>query len=563
MTSRPAVGKSPGFGLRLGLGILLVLFVSALAPLHNLVPLWVEGMPQYVDLLTGALGKPCTIPAGTLRVGGVYVPLSIDAYQGPFMPYLDIPAAYLWFSGATDDLYVFRLKGIVLLALSGFLLFEVLGHFFAPSTALLSTLVFVTLPINVVFSIVDLQFCIALYFGILSAAASFTRYLQTRRMRWLLMTSFFAGMTLWTRAESLIWTAAAAIFYGVISRRKELVAWWRDEQRKRLLLLTVPAFLLGAAPVAIYNALYPRQGLLAFLWNEVRTAGPHPDRSGFLRIRLAEFLDFNLLNNWRQYQVRASYRAFLLVFAACAALVLLRCIRRRTLTFPLVAIAVVLPLSIFCNRGPREFHLLPLTLVVVAVVAEGATALSERFRPAGPALLAGVLLANLVTCGAVWIGWQSGLRFGDTLLTHSNPGLLAMRLRPYRNDALYFTNIGLYHEAVWASRNTICGKDILSWGNDRAFEESVRTALADSAQRRVFVAFPVERESRMGGRALPRSALLEKVLRSSGAAWRREVMPSPVFGPMYELFIVEKGAAPATRDDPAGPAVGGGVKPAS
>jgi len=285
--------------LQVALGLLLALFVVVVAPLHGLVPMWVEGMPVYLDQLAGAIGRPCSAPSGALRVGTIYVPLAIDAYQGPLMTYLDIPAAYFWYSGASNDLYLYRYKGIILLALSAFLFFAVLRRFFDPTASFLAALVFVTLPVNVVCSIVDLQYHIALYFGILCAAWGFVLYRETKKPGWCYATAALAGLALWTRAEALIWPGVALVAFAALFRRKELFAEWRrTRHRGRLLLLSVPAFLVGSAPIVAFNILYPRLGLVAFLLTGAGTTGSGIDVSRYLKIRLTEFIDFILLNNW-------------------------------------------------------------------------------------------------------------------------------------------------------------------------------------------------------------------------------------------------------------------------
>lgn len=557
------VAKKRKLAVQVVLGLLLVLFVVVVAPLHGRVPMWVEGMPVYLDQLAGAIGRACTAPPDALRVGKIYVPLAISAYQGSLMTYLDIPAAYLWYSGASTDLYLYRYKGIVLLALSAFLFFKVLQRFVGPAPAFLAALVFVTLPINVVCSIVDLQYHIALYFGIMCAASGFVLYLETKRPGWFWATAALAGFVLWTRAEALIWPVVALVAFGALFRRKELLAWWQATQhRGRLLLVSIPAFLVGAAPIVLFNVLYPRSGLVAFLWGGAGTTGSRMDVSRYLRIRLAEFVDFNLLNNWGLYVTRSGYWPFLVAFALCAAGVLALWIKRRRVTFPLFALTTVLPLSVISNGGPREIHLLPLTLLVVAVIAEAAAAVPSRLRGLGLALLAGIVIANVAVCRSDMANWKRDATVGDTLLNHSDPALLVSRLEPYRNDALYFTNIGLYQEVVWGSRGRLCGQGILFWGDDRGFKQAVQRALASPAQRRVFVGFPAEREREIPGRALARTGLLTETLEASGVRWSSETISMPGVGPRYELCVVEKGQIPAiTRRGSSLTVRGGGVNP--
>lgn len=113
---------------------------AALGPLHGLLPMWVEGMPAYLDQLLGILGRACTPPVNAIELWGRTVPLAIDGYQGPLMTYLDVPAARAWLGALTDDPYMYRYKGSVLLAVSGFLLSLLLCRVVPPAIAASATM---------------------------------------------------------------------------------------------------------------------------------------------------------------------------------------------------------------------------------------------------------------------------------------------------------------------------------------------------------------------------------------------------------------------------------------
>jgi hypothetical protein len=198
----------------------------------------------------------------------------------------------------------------------------------------------------------------------------------------------------------------------------------------------------------------------------------------------------------------------------------------------------------------------------VAVIAEGAAALPAKRRSVGFALLGGLLIANVGVCRFILADWKRNATVGDTLLNHSDPALLASSLAPYRNDALLFTNIGIYEEVLWASRGILCGQRMLFWGDDRGFEQAVQRTLALPTQRRVFVAFPAEREKNIPGRALARTGLLTAALEASGVRWSTQTISIPGVGPRYELFVVDKGQKgefPSTTQQFPNPTVRGGA----
>jgi hypothetical protein len=364
-------GRDPRGWLIVVLG--LSLWVLVLWPYHDVLPMWVEGMPAYMDQLVGTIQHPCTPPAHVLSIGSVTIPLAIDAYQGPLNTYLDLPIAHRWLRGLEPDPYAYRYKGIILLAISGLILFGLLRRAAPTTIAVLATFVFVTLPINAVCAIGDLQYHTALYVGALGPVAALVKYVECRRPGWLLATALLAGFALWTRAEALIWTAAAGAVYALVFEGPALATWWRTTTGKGWLALGVlVTFLVGAAPIVVFNLLYPERGLFGFLVGGSALEGARHQMVGTLAVRVQQFVSFNLLNKWGLYEVRTAHWVFLAVFGLCAATVMRSWMRERKGTFPLLALGVVLPLSVLAHRGPREIHLLPLTLAVVAVLAEGA-----------------------------------------------------------------------------------------------------------------------------------------------------------------------------------------------
>lgn len=540
MPHNAGVTPTPAHSRLATLGVLagLVAWSAVLWPLHRLLPMWVEGMPAYLDQLLGILRRACTPPAFAVELFGRWFPLAIDGYQGPLMTYLDVPVARAWLGSLIDDPFAYRYKGIVLLAASGFLLFLLLRRVAPPLLAALATLVFVTLPANAVTAISDLQYHVPLLVAVLAILLAGVKYVETRRPAWLLATGFAAGAALLTRAEALVWTVAALAAWAVLDRRAAVLAAWRATPRKGLLALGfVSAALLGAAPVVAMNVLYPEHGLLRFLLVDgpARVAGT--SFADALAMRGTQFVDFVLLSRFDFYSASVPQYAYLALAVAGAVLVAWSGLRERRWPVALVAIAVVLPFSALGHRHvPREIHLLPLFIPVIVIVAQA----GARLRPAfGGALLGAALVANLVAGALVLEHWRA-LRESrtETMLNHSCAECLVQALRPHQGALLKFTNLGLYHEALWASRGHACGNDILHWGDEAGFAAAVHAAVGNGG-RVVFVGYPKEREDRLFGRVLRRADALAEALRVSGADHRVELVSGPAGHPLYQLTVLE------------------------
>jgi hypothetical protein len=516
----------------------LAAWTAVLWPLHGLLPMWVEGMPAYLDQLLGVLGRACTPPVNVVELWGRTIPLAIDGYQGPLMTYLDVPVARAWLGALTDDPYVYRYKGIVLLAISGILLFMLLRRVASAAIAALGALVFVTLPANAVTAISDLQYHVPLLTVILAILLTAVKYVETQRPVWLFATTFAAGAALLTRAEALIWTVAAATVWLALARRAQILYWWRTTPRKVALALgAMAALLLGSAPIVAMNLIYPSYGLLSFLL----VAGPARviDSGSFidaLTARGSQFLDFILLNRFDFYSASVPHYAYMVLAVASAACLAWIAMRERRWPLALVAIIVVLPLSAIGHRHvPREIHLLPLMIPIVAIVTEACGRLRPHF---GGAILLATLVANLVVGGLVLENWQAlRERRAETMLSHSCPECLAKALQRYGGASLRFTNLGLYHEALWASRAHACGTDILHWGDEVAFADAVREAMRNGG-RVVFVGYPKDREDRLAGRVLKRADALAATLQKAGADYREELVLGPNGRPFYQLTVL-------------------------
>lgn len=513
-----------------------IAWVVVLWPLHSLLPMWVEGLPSYVDQLLGILRRACTPPYRVVEIAGRQIPLNIDAYQGSLMTYLDAPVARLWLGGIVDDQYAYRGKGVLLLGVAGLLAYPLFLHVARPAIAALAALLLVTLPAVAVVAISDLQYHVVLLCAIPAILLPLLRFGETRHPAWLVVAAFFGGLSLQTRAEALVWTVAALLAWIALDRRHATLAALRGVPRKgRWALACVAAFAIGAAPVIAMNVLDPDAGLLGFLVRGAAEGVGVPTIAATLLVRLRQFLGFVLLNHFGLYEMRVAHYA-LAAAAGCALVVtIVVAVRERRWPLALIALAVVLPMSVIANRGPREIHLLPLVIPVVALVAT----LCARLRPpAGAAVMAGLLGVNL------WIGFQTLQRWdamreagADTVATLSCPECLATALAPHGGSAFYFTNLGLYEEALWASRGHVCGRDV---HHATGFVSRIRSALQHGGAK-VFVGFAPSREPRLAvaGRAYERTALLLTTLDEEHAAFTVVPVHDARGRELYRLYVVD------------------------
>lgn len=532
----------------------LILWTLVLWPLHDALSMWVEGMPAYVDQLLGILRRACTPPVNVIDVGDRVVPLAIDPYQGPLMTYLDVPLARAWVGSAIDDLYAYRYKGIVLLALSGALLYVVALRLAPPIIAALGALAFVTLPALAVTTLSDLQYHTPILAAVLLIVVALIKYAETRRARWWFAAALACGLSLLTRAEALVWTVAAIGAWLLLERRSLIADWWRTTAHKGWLIVGgIIVFLVGAAPFVVMNALYPDYGLFSFVF----VTGPSRVSSGLqvldvFAARGAQFLRYVLFNRFGLFDATVRQYVYFVVAAASIVALAIVGVRERRWPLALVALLVVLPLSTIANRGPREIHLLPLAIPVIAIVIEACGRLPLR---RGALVLSLVIVSNLMA-GALVVNQWRALRASDntSMAGHSCPECLSAALAKHADAQAKFTNVGLYQEALWASRAHTCGEDILSWGDDARFRRYVVEAV-ERGDRLVFVGYPAEREDALAGRVLQRARALESTLRTAGVPFRTEQVDGPNGLPYYQLTIV---TPPPSRVV----VTGGGLNPA-
>lgn len=507
--------------------------------LDGVLPMWVEGMPAYIDQVLGVLRRACTPPPHTLDVAGRPLPLGVDAYQGPLMVWLDVPFARAWLGGLTDDPAAYRAKGPLLLALAALLAYPLLLRVAPPGRAALGAVLLLTLPVANVVALGDLQFHVPLLCALAAIAWPLVRYAEARRPAWLVVAAFAAGASLLTRAEVLVWTAATLTVWLAFVRRDLARAAWQALSPGRLAAV-LAAFALGAAPTIAMNLLAPTQGLGAFLATGGATSLDPGRLAGWGVLRLVQFGKFVLGNSFGLYAVRPDHLAFIVLGGAAIAFALVAALRERRWPLALVALAVVLPLSVLANRGPRDIHLLPLVLPVVAL----ATALAARV-PArlGAALLVAGIAANIVQGATILERWAALRALGaDTVATAGCPACLVAALDAHPGARVVHTNLGTYAEVLWTTRAHACGVDIHQ-GID--FREAVLHAL-EAPGTKVYVAYPPLREAHLvrTGRGYKRTAALLDVLREAGMA----AAPVPVRDAggqeLYRLYVV-RGQAPA------------------
>jgi hypothetical protein len=510
-----------------------VAWAAILVPLHDVLPMWVEGLPAYVDQLLGVLRRACTPPVHAIAVGGRAIPLAIDAYQGPLMTYVDVPVARAWLAGLVDDPYAYRYKGIALLALAGLLAYPLLLRVAPPRIAAPGALLLVTLPVVSVTAIADLQYHVVLLCAVIAIVLPLVRYAESGAPRWLVVAAFFAGLSLLTRAEVLVWSAAAILAWTLLERRALLVQAGRALLPARWIGV-VAAFALGAAPVLLFNVVAPRYGLAAFVLGGGANAADGLQLLDTLAIRLRHFAGFVLLHRFGLYEVRVPHVVFAALAGTAIVASLVAALRTRRWPLALVAIAVVLPLSVVANRGPRDIHLLPLVVPVVVLVAAMAARLPRR---AGVALMTAAVGANVVMGALVLLGWQALRDEGvDSVPTGSCPACLAAAIERHAPAQVLFTQLGGYAEALWASRARICGRDV---HRNVELGEAVARAV-EGAGTKVFVAVPAEREALLvrTGRGYARADALAAALASTGVAVEEEPVRDARGRELYRLHVV-------------------------
>jgi hypothetical protein len=207
---------------------------------------------------------------------------------------------------------------------------------------------------------------------------------------------------------------------------------------------------------------------------------------------------------------------------------------------------MVLPLFVFSSSGLRALHLHLLEPAVVAIVVAGGVEAAARRRWLMHVLLGSVALGSVATTALDWQAWQRLSPARHTMLNQSDPPLLVANLmKHHSHDELLFTNIGFKQYVEYASRGLLSGRDIMNWFSPEGFENDVRAALSVNGKRRVFVAVSPERDGLEG--TLARTRLLYRVLDATGIPYQVVRLRNARNLYLYDLVIVEPGAAPGAH----------------
>ena len=535
-----------------GLLVLVSMAVAGfMASLHDLVPMWIEGMPQYEHQILAALGyAKWTGGCEALVIQGHCFPLSLNAYIGAVITYLDMPASYFWLSGLSDDPYLYRYTSIFALLASGWFFYGILRWRYGNAWAFYGSVIFLFSPIELLVGLTDHRTFLIQTMLLMAMFFFGVCYRKSRHPGYLWVCCLAGGLTLWSRTEAFVLPILSLVLYGLLFRRQEVAHWWAALTGRHLLLGgALLSFVAGAIPVLAFNISCPENGLLQFL---LHTSVPNM-RSGSvgqnLLVRLRQFFTFNLLNQFPLFEIHIRNIVLAGAFFATAVVVLGHWCKSRKADYPLFALGILLPMySLLRSGGFREVHLHMLQPAVIAVVISGCARLLEGRRCLTHAILWCVAVGSGVVTVGNWRAWQSASPTDFTLLNQSDPSLLVSYLKENHSaDELFFTNIGLEQYVEYVSRGNLKGRDIVNWSSAESFEVDVRLALLGSARRRVFVAVSPEHDGMEG--TLPRTRLLYGVLKSTGVSYRTVRLKNPKNPYLYDLVVVERGVAPLSSPD--------------
>jgi hypothetical protein len=512
---------------------------------HAFVSMWIEGFAEYSPTLLAMLGHGHA-PPSCLRIGSLTLPLAFGSYTGCAAIYFDLPAAYAFVHGWTQDPYIFRMGGILLLCLISWVIYATLRQYSSPYTAMWAALIFLSAPNVFLFSLTDRQVFLHMPLTVLLAILCSTLWMKRGTAMWLALAALTWGITLNTRIEALVWPAIAVLLFIVVFRPRHISQQLSGAcRRPREVAIAVSAFIVGAAPFILYNFLNSSDNVISYFWKRIlpnpTTASQGGFASGF-RLRGEQFLSFNLLNTWNMFDLRAANYVAATMFFVAAGVLVLRWFVWRERNLALVVIAVALPLSTLVTGGMRQEHLEIIQPAVAVVIAMGVEAITLRFpNLLRHALFGLIFLSSAWSTSRDWRQWARQPNDQQTMLNQSDPSLLVDRLRTHTEDRILYTNIGFPQYVSYVSRDGIRGEDIMEWSGDEAFSSHVLRALADGSKGRLFVAVGLERDGTAG--SLHRTRLLYDLLSAYRVSFKTERLSTVRNRFAYDLIYVEPGVS--------------------
>ncbi|MEO8215490.1 MAG: hypothetical protein ABI718_00240 [Acidobacteriota bacterium] len=542
-------GAKRRYGLSL-LALGIVLF-ALLAAAHDRLPMWVEGMPEYEAQLSAMLGMrheqlPCA-----LRIGSFQIPLAVAPYVGGGFIYLHAPFVAAWYYGLTGDPYFYRFAGILAFLIDGWLIFFISARTWGVRTGWWAAALWLTTPNLFLVSVADLQFELIPLMFLLGAAAFFLQFLRTEKASSALAAALLLGMAATTRIDPLVLLLIAFFAWVTIIRPATIVAPVRASVRrwKALAILPLICFAVGASPFIAYNIACPSGRIVTFLSSKVlgRTFGAGaPSLGSRLWTRIVQYFSVNVLHEMPFLSVTTPNYLFMIAWVAAVVLVL-QSWRRGQGSFPLFALAILVPLSLLSTGVLRPEHMISFQVLTSMMVASGLTAgMGQESSTGGPghrsaaALLALALAGNVIVLSLDWRSWQRQSVHEDSITNQSAPVLLFNYLRHSgTDDRLLFTNIGLAPYIDYLSAGKLRGEDFVSWNGTDDFVNAVTGALRDKGRRRIFVAVSPERD---GGRFnFVRTSVLYDLLRNHAVPYTTVTLSSKRRENIYDIVTVQRG----------------------
>ena len=509
-------------------------------------------MTEYQHAMSTLLGfRDAPLTCG-LAIGDRQIPLGVTAYVGGGFIYLHAPVVAAWFHGWTSDPYFFRYVGILAYLIDGWLIYLLSLRFWGRRTAWWAAALWLTTPNLFFIAIADLQWELEpALFAMLSVLMLLSSF-EKKRVAQFLAGCFVLGFVSTTRLDAFLLLVLCSAVYLVLVRPPSILGPAKEFLRSRWWIVPsgIIAVAIGALPLIVYNVICPWGRLSSFINKTVipYTFDVPVPLTTRLLIRIDQFFDVNALHKMPFLEVHQPNYVHAAAFIG-AVTVLTLSIRRWWITFPLLALILIIPLSLLSTGVLRHEHMIPLQVLTTLLVASGLSADHERimsvFRTRRmmwlrQGILVAVLCANVVVQAVGWTAWQSQPRDRDTILNQSAPVQLERYLRRFGSgDRVFFTNIGLYIYQQYLTADRFDAEEIIVWEGEDQFRKTVERILREPGSRRVFIGSSVERD---GTRfSMPRTGILLEVLDRHSVPHSRETLSTPRRTNLYEVVIVEAG----------------------
>jgi hypothetical protein len=530
---------------------------------HAFVAMWVEGsLFEHVEHYLRIFGLSDDRPGCWIgfQWGGVerfVFPLSYNAYGG-IAVYSYLPLAFLWYSGATSDPFIYRYLGIALLIGNSFLMFYLIRLRFRPIIALYGSLILLTTPSTLLASVTDHQTFTIYQFFFLFAAILVVRYLDRPTNGRLAAAAFASGMILLGRYEVLLWPLIAGAIYLVWVRPAPLLLHGRTIHQRILgSALAASYFCVGAAPTLLFQATcsYNAFSVMRRFGDVGVVDGVSASFVSKIIIRLGHYWGLHLLNQLPSYEIYTPNVLFAIIWLFAFAGIVLKQLRSRTPDILILILLVSLPLSTLTTGLLRYEHLLFLQPVfVLALIAGlGWWIQFDRLKVIVHVLFVALIISNVAVSVLDLTQWQASVRSRTSMLNQADPEVLADYLAKNHGEArILYTNVGPRHHMPYITKNGLEAEDILNWSAGvKGFAQDVRRELSDGSRQRVFVAVSPDRDGCAG--TLPRTKALYAILDQSRIPYTTTPLASGRNPQLYDIIVVEKGIAlPASPMEDAG-----------